>query len=186
MRPGIALLFILLFVPSSYARMGRKAKNGIIHFLEVEPGVFRGGQPGPEDWAFLKAKGVRTVVKLDLPSEGSDAGAEELGMAVIDASGPPADLGTMMESPDLERIRRAVTALGDPKLRPIFVHCLHGQDRTGLVVGLYRVLYGHFTKEKAYREMRANGFHRVLHGLHEVWERFDGKTLPSGRAREES
>ena len=152
--------------------------NGIPNFHEVGLGVYRGGQPTPAGWAFLKLKGVKTVVKLDLASEGSDEEAAKLGMTVIDASGPPSDLGDVLGAPKPERIRLAVETLRNESLRPIFVHCFHGQDRTGLIVGLYRVLHDHRTKKAAYKEMQKNGFHRSLHGLREVWEHFDGKTLP--------
>ena len=154
----------------------------IPNFHEVEPGVYRGGQPTKAGWVYLKAKGVRTVVKLDLPSEGSDDDARALGMTVIDASGPPSDLRNMFGAPKPERIRLAVDSLSDETLRPIFVHCSHGEDRTGLIVGFYRVLHDHQPKELAYAEMRAHGFHRSLRGLRTLWKRFDGKTLPAGEA----
>lgn len=159
------------------AEQRNSANVGILNFHEVSTGIYRGGQPTAAGWAFLKSKGVKTVVKLNLESEGSDEEAAKLGMTVIDASGPPSDLGNVFGSPKPERIRLAVEALQNQTLRPIYVHCLHGQDRTGLIVGLYRVLHERLTKEAAYKEMRKYGFHRSLHGLREVWEDFNGKTL---------
>ncbi len=161
------------------------AAASIANFKEVDPGVYRGSQPRDGDWAYLKSLGIKTIVKLDLPSEGSDEAAKKLGIAVLDLSGPPSELGDMMGAPRPERIRLAVKALADEKLRPVYVHCLHGQDRTGLIVGLYRVVHDHYTKKQAYGEMTRNGFHRELHGLREIWEAFDGKTLP-GETRSES
>ena len=154
------------------------APNGVPNFQEVGPGVYRGGQPTTEGWVYLQKKGIKTVIKLDLASEGSDDEAVALGMVVVDASGPPADLTNFLEAPKPERIRLAVQTLENESLRPIYVHCLHGQDRTGLVIGLYRVLHDHKTKSEAYEEMRKNGFHVVFLGLLKVWEDFDGKTLP--------
>jgi protein tyrosine/serine phosphatase len=61
----------------------------------------------------------------------------------------------------------------------VLVHCTHGQDRTGWVVGAYRVLYEGVSKSVAYDEMLKHNFHEVLHGLHEAWEDFDGKQLPT-------
>ena len=51
-----------------------------------------------------------------------------------------------------------------------YVHCEHGQDRTGLTIGIYRVQHDGWTKEKAYNEMIAHGFHKSLHGLDDFWE----------------
>jgi protein tyrosine/serine phosphatase len=157
------------------------AGNGIPNFRVVDAEVYRGGQPTAEGWAYLKSRGVKTVVKLDLISEGSDEAAANLGMTVVDASGPPSSYLDVYGAPKPERIRLAVSTLQDENLRPVFVHCLHGQDRTGLIVGLFRVLTDHYPKPMAYKEMRENGFHPALHGLHEIWENFDGKSLPAGR-----
>lgn len=152
--------------------------EGIPNFREVAPGVYRGGHPTAAGWAYLKAKGVKTVVRLHLPSEGSDDEAEALGMALIDASGPPATIKDVFGAPKPERIKLAVDSLRDESLRPVYVHCLHGQDRTGLIVGLYRVLHDGRTKDAAYAEMRLHGFHRSLRGLRGVWKRFNGRTIP--------
>lgn len=154
------------------------AVAGIPNFREVAPGVYRGGHPTAEGWAYLKAKGVRTVVRLHLPSEGSDDEAEALGMTLIDASGPPATVKDVFGAPTPERLKLAVDSLRDESLRPVYVHCLHGQDRTGLIVGLYRVLHDGRTKDAAYEEMRRHGFHRSLRGLRTVWKRFNGKSVP--------
>lgn len=178
MRLKRGALLVVLAAGLSSAAKPRKTAPAIANLRMVDEGVYRGAQPSGRGWAALKALGVKTIVKLDLPSEGSDAEAEKLGITVIDAWGPPSDLGSVYGAPRPEKIRRAVEALSDPKLRPIFVHCLHGEDRTGLIVGLYRVLHDGYKKEDAYAEMRAAGFHPVLHGLHEIWEEFDGKTLP--------
>jgi tyrosine-protein phosphatase SIW14 len=154
------------------------APNGVPNFQEVGPGVYRGGQPTSEGWVYLQKKGIKTVIKLNLAPEGSDDEAVALGMVVVDASGPPSDVTNVFDAPKPERIRLAVQTLENESLRPIYVHCLHGQDRTGLVVGLYRVLHDHKTKSDAFKEMRKNGFHWEFLGLLKVWDDFDGKTLP--------
>ncbi|MDN0082742.1 tyrosine-protein phosphatase [Crenobacter sp. SG2305] len=163
----------------SPASQGLAAGHGVPNFHIVDSGVYRGGQPTSEGWAYLKSLGVKTVVKLDLPAEGTDEEAARLGMTVVDASGPPSDLKNFYEAPDPARIRLAVQTLEDESRWPIYVHCLHGQDRTGLIVGLFRVRHDHYTKPQAFAEMRENNFHWALFpGLVDVWEDFDGKTLP--------
>ncbi len=67
-----------------------------------------------------------------------------------------------------EQIREATAAI-----RPgTFVHCEHGQDRTGLIVAIHRVQADGWTKADAEGEMLAHGFHKQLHGLWEYWESF--------------
>jgi len=160
------------------AMAAEAAKNGVPNFHVVDVGVYRGGQPTAAGWAYLKSKGIKTDVKLDLASEGSDNEAARLGMTVVDASGPPSDLKNFFEAPTRDRIRLAVRTLEDASSRPVYVHCLHGQDRTGLVVGLYRVHHDHYTKSKAFKEMRNLGFHWEFLGLLDLWEDFDGRALP--------
>jgi hypothetical protein len=47
----------------------------------------------------------------------------------------------------------------------IYVHCLHGEDRTGLVIGLERVFVEGWSPESAWKEMLAFGFHTFYLGL---------------------
>jgi protein-tyrosine phosphatase len=49
--------------------------------------------------------------------------------------------------------------LSDASLRPIFVHCLLGKDRTAFILGLYRVYYEDWPPEAAWAEMLRSGFH---------------------------
>lgn len=172
-----ALFFVLAtFVIS--CRPPPPPSGPVANFYEVDPGVFRSAQPTtPEAWAYIKSRGVRTIVKLNDDSEGSDAGAEALGLEVVRVSIPPkGDLVGVFERPDPSKLVVAIAAL---ERGEVLVHCTHGQDRTGLVVGLYRVLHDHRKKSEAYREMRAHGFHPELLGLLDTWEDFDGVTIGS-------
>jgi protein tyrosine/serine phosphatase len=182
----LGVYFVLLTCITSLpacSTLGRQnelsnATHGIPNFAIVDPGVFRGGQPNTEGWEYLKSLGVKTVVKLNFESEGSDQEAKDLGMAVVDVSGPPSDYTNFYKAPKAERIRLAVTTLQDESRRPIYVHCLHGQDRTGLVVGIFRVLQDRYSKSEAYKEMLDYHFHPLFGGLDDVWNDFDGKNLP--------
>jgi len=176
--PGlrIALVCLTLTLPLSAwaASPTPPDPHDIPHFAEVDAGVYRGGQPTPAGWHYLKQLGVETVVKLDLAGEGSDADAEALGMHVVDASGPPSDLSNFWSAPDRAHLKLAVDTLSNTQ-HPVYVHCLHGQDRTGLVVAMYRVQHDGYTPKAAYHEMRQHGFHRVFVGLLDAWHDFLGE-----------
>ena len=40
-----------------------------------------------------------------------------------------------------------------------YIHCLHGKDRTGMVVAAYRILEQGWSYKRAFREMDEYGFH---------------------------
>src|SRR2546430_2746714 len=68
------------------------------------------------------------------------------------------------------KVKNAIRQMRYLKNGKIFVHCEHGQDRTGLVVACYRVQAEGWSKAKAEKEMFDHGFHKILHGLWEYWE----------------
>ncbi len=152
--------------------------HGIPNFSIVEPGVYRGGQPDKEGWRYLYSLGVREDLKLNSEAEGSDDYARSLGMQVYyepitlpqQMGWAPLDRETIFQ--DVWRMSGSAVASARPisLQRPIFVHCKNGWDRTGLVVGAYRVWVCGWTKDRAETEMLARGFHRELKGLEKCWE----------------
>jgi protein tyrosine/serine phosphatase len=172
--PGIISLALGLFTSCPPSQV---YTNGVPNLREVDPAVYRGGQPRDEGWGYLHSLGIKTVVKLNQPVGGSDEMATRFGMTVIALPIPPTGPSDTRIEPDESTVASAVAALMNRRLRPLFIHCDRGVDRTGLVVGLYRVLHDHWPKDRAYHEMLENGFHPQLHGLRRFWEQFDG-TLP--------
>lgn len=141
------------------------APHGVPNLARVEPGVWRGGQPTAQGWAYLRSVGVKWDVKLNTEREGSDAGAAANGIQVMRL--PITFTQQTLGAPDRATLSAAVSAIGSDGT---FIHCSHGQDRTGLVVGLYRVRREHWTKAAAWAEMSAHGFHPLLRGLCWAWE----------------
>jgi len=143
--------------------------HGVPNLVEVAPGQYRGGQPTLERWDYLQSRGVRTIVKLNYDTEDPDEpSASMLGMVVHRVPFPPSGVDDALGGPTVAQMRQAVAWLSDPKLRPVYVHCSHGHDRTGLVVGTYRVTRG-WSKAKAWDEMVKLGYHPVALGLTDFW-----------------
>ena len=65
-----------------------------------------------------------------------------------------------------EDVARFLEIVTQEQNQPAFVHCLHGADRTGLVVGAYRVVVQGWSREEAVAEMTGGGF-----GYHRVWKK---------------
>lgn len=130
----------------------------------IAPGVFRSSQPmGGEDFALIKSLGIETVIDLENQTEeGSwhaDAYAEAgvLNVVHVPLSG--------FFAPDKRDVQAVLVGLGLATAeKRVLVHCLHGQDRTGLVCGLYLRSKG-LTRSEAFENMLENGFHPFLLGL---------------------
>lgn len=173
-RKGLALpMLMTLLACSSGVQVSAKVPN----LYQVKPGLWRSGQPTTAaQWAELKAMGISRVIKLNFATEGSDDGARAAGLIVhelpIQPDGDTDKLDAIRNvfiRPDPAKLAEAQRIL---RTEPggILVHCTHGQDRTGFVIGQSRMLIDGWPKQRAYAEMLEYGFHPILHGLHEAWE----------------
>lgn len=116
--------------------------------------LFRGDGPDDIDFENLKALGVKNILNLQ-STEGSLVPLEGLGFNVMRVPLPP-----LLMRPDKGAMYEIIEILQDPKSYPLYIHCRHGRDRTGLVVALYRVIVENVDPEVAYAEMLENGFHK--------------------------
>ena len=66
---------------------------------------------------------------------------------------------TYFNIPDEQEITSFLELLDDASSHPVFVHCLHGVDRTGFMIAVFRIRRMNWTFEEAYSEMRELGFH---------------------------
>lgn len=152
-RTLIALVALVLVGCSS-------SEMGVPNVHTVVPGTLvRGGQPDAEGFAALKARyAIRTVVNLNDDTAVSErALVTALGMEYVPL---PSDAF----APDRGRIVEFLRVMSDPAGRgPVFVHCQHGMDRTGLAVAAYRIVLEGWTAEQALRELRSR--QHFLHTL---------------------
>jgi protein tyrosine/serine phosphatase len=139
------------------------AHADIARFIVVTPQILRGAQPvSAADYDELTEHGVRTL--LDLRQE-KDVIARERDEAIRRGWEFVSIPMSPFTSPSDAQVIEALRTITDPRLQPVFVHCQHGKDRTGLVIGLYRELDQGWTQERAYTEMREIGFNPILLGL---------------------
>lgn len=127
---------------------------GLTNVGRVAPGVFRGAQPGKDGYATLKAMGIRTVIDMRT-TESEKAQVEGAGMRAIAI---PIE---MTRNGLKEKVDRVVALMADPANQPVYVHCRHGQDRTGIVVAAYRMKLQGWRLADAEAEMQAFGFNDV-------------------------
>ena len=139
----------------------------IPNVAEVVPGVWRGGQPTTLDqWQWLRSLGVSRSIKLNMETEATDSVAVQAGIFVCHY---PIDLCEQLcFKPVPADVEAAVSAIA----LGTYVHCSHGQDRTGLLVGCWRVWFQGWSKDQAWAEMLAHGYHPALLGLTLFWEQW--------------
>ncbi len=135
--------------------------NGPPRLQRVDGALFRSGQPSRADLERLVQRhGVRAVLKLNRGHDDAPA-----GVRVIEEPLDP------LREPPPERIARILDEI-DRAPKPLLVHCTHGEDRTGLIVALYRIRRG-ATVEEAYADMVRHGFH-PYRGVWRAWLRAAG------------
>lgn len=133
------------------------ARQAIRNFDLVTPWFYRGGQPGKEGIHALQELGVKTVVSLRWSPkvvEAERAAVEQMGMRFVSI---PLNYWNV---PTAKILDEFFDLIHDPSNRPVFLHCLHGADRTGLMVAMYRITHENWDFGKAYNDMVQHGFHR--------------------------
>lgn len=128
--------------------------DGLTNVGRVAPGIYRGAQPQPAGYESLKKLGIKTIINLRENHDETEV-VQTHGMTAISIK------MDMLKSISPEAVERAVSAMSDPSLQPVYVHCALGQDRTGTVVAAYRISRQGWTYDEAMQEMQAFGFNDI-------------------------
>jgi protein tyrosine/serine phosphatase len=131
---------------------------GVPNLNLVAPNLYRSAQPTADGFqAARKRLHLNSVLNL---RESSTDTALLVGMQLESRSVPMNAMHiTQGEVIEALKIITAAKAKG-----PVLVHCLHGADRTGVVMAMYRILYQGWSKEQAIDEMKNGGynFHSIF------------------------
>ncbi len=167
MRPRALLLSFsaaLLFFAAVAAAADRPAswatplpgRAGLPNLHQVSETLYRGAQPDEQGFATLKSMGVKTVVNLrSFHSDRSECRRAGLDYVHVDMQA--------WEGED-EELTKVLKVLADPARQPVFVHCQHGADRTGVTIAAYRMAVQGWSNEAAVDELTNGGY-----GFHAVW-----------------
>lgn len=182
-RSGLFFLLLLAFFATfSPAQATPPSTEQIANFQQVDPGLYRGGRPSAADLAYLAGLGVKTDLNLqggDLDNYGlstlmawwepgetaaniaaESTAAEAANLAFVHQ--PLNSLAAITPEED-QRIDQILQTMNDPNARPVFLHCEHGADRTGMLVALYRVKFQGWAPALAYQEWMSSGHGAQLH-----------------------
>lgn len=134
---------------------------GIPNFAVVGPGIYRGGAPTAEGLKALQAMGVRMLVDLRIEKKGQEAEAAQCKALGLDR----VRIRMGREAPTRKQVAEFLGIVDKAGQAPVFIHCQHGADRTGAMVGIYRVTRQGWDYKRARTEMRKYGFKPWLHEL---------------------
>lgn len=149
------IITVLLF-------FGTLAQAAIPNPHQLNEQILRGGRPEMSDLEQLRALGYKTVINLEndeVVVAQEKAYAENLGFKYI------ASPMSARVRPNDQEIDRLLFELQNAENYPIFLHCEHGRDRTGLLSGLYRVFADKWAPDVAYQEMLNLGFRPIFSSL---------------------
>jgi protein tyrosine/serine phosphatase len=135
---------------AAQATASQTAAIGIDNFGRISATYYRGAQPEGRDYADLAALGVKTVINLT----SFDALAEEPGMVEAAGMRYVAMPMTTRVTPTAEQLETFLDIVNDPVNQPVFVHCVGGKHRTGVMTAVYRMTQDAWTSEQAFREMK--------------------------------
>lgn len=133
------------------------------NFHKVSAFLYRGGEPKKEGIARLKEINIKTIIDLDEdlfniinPSEvkREQQWAEEAGIRFKHIPLHP------LKVPKPKQVDKALSVILNPANHPVYLHCDRGTNRTGFIVGAYRVKAEGWSPEQAYKEMVRLGFYR--------------------------
>ena len=125
----------------------------IDNFGRVNPRYYRGAQPKGRDFADLAAGGVKMVI--DLAEEGDPAEEANAKKAGMQFARIPM---TTHEAPGPATIAHFLALVNDPANQPVYVHCIGGKHRTGVMTAIYRITGEGWTPLQAFSEMKQYKF----------------------------
>ena len=134
----------------------------VVRFSKVNDHLLRGGKPTTsKELSILKnVWNVDRIVSLDSKAGNYIHGmCGDLGIEHIIA---PIDHSNLIEQTEIEDIADNIEELFDND-HVTYVHCVHGRDRTGLVVALYRVKHDNWDAQKALDEALSFQFGEGIH-----------------------
>jgi protein tyrosine/serine phosphatase len=135
--------------------------GGLSHVARITEDLYRGAQPTDLGYDTLRKMGIKTVISFRRFNTSRKV-AEAAGLNYVAipiyasvGSSPPSDA----------QVKRFFDTVYDPAKQPVFFHCQHGKDRTGMMAALFRIEREGWSNTKAIEEMQTFGYHDVFRDL---------------------
>lgn len=144
------------------------------NFGRVGPAYYRGAQPEGHDYADLATLGVKTLINLtdDDADPAEQTMAERAGMSYVHIP------MTTHQAPTSAQLAEFLNVVNDPARQPVYVHCVGGRHRTGVMTAAYRIAQEGWSADRAFREMKQYNFGADI--LHAEFKKFVYGYHPDG------
>lgn len=125
------------------------------NLYQVNEIIYRSEQPSKSGFKELESLGIKTI--LNLRNRMNDKN---------EAKGTSITLERIKINSWHLQLKEVILALNIIKKaeKPILVHCLHGADRTGIVIAAYLMIFENWSKDAAINEFLDPRF-----GYHQTW-----------------
>jgi tyrosine-protein phosphatase SIW14 len=152
----LALLLTLSPAAAQFAFAGPQAKPVAVpsihidNFGRVDATYYRGAQPEGRDYSDLAALGVKTVINLTSDDTSADEQGlvERAGMKYLQIP------MTTHVAPTTEQLSQFLKVVNDSGSQPVYVHCVGGRHRTGVMTAAYRISHDGWSSDQAFKEMK--------------------------------
>jgi len=131
---------------------GKLANIAIENFGQINDHYYRGAQPHGRDYSDLAALGVKTIIDLDGSDSTEQGLVEKAGMTFFRMP------MTTHDQPQASVVAKFLSIVNDAANQPVYVHCVGGRHRTGIMTAVYRMTQDHWTADRAFSEMEQYHF----------------------------
>ena len=155
---ALALALLVAVAAAQTAPRFRELPN----FRKVNDHLSAGAQPESGGVKKLAELGIKAIVNLrgeDELTRAEEAEAKALGLRYYAVPMPG------LSRPTDEQVARVMAILDAEENWPVFVHCKRGADRTGTVIGCYRIAHEAWTAERALSEAKQYGMSWLERGM---------------------
>lgn len=120
------------------------------NLYRMQPDLYRSALPNAVQQGELQRLKIATVINFYQRSD-----SEWLSDPSIRLIQQPLHADRVDDADVLQALR----SIREAQVRgPVLIHCKHGQNRTGLIAAMYRIVYQGWSKQQAIAEMRGAGF----------------------------
>ena len=129
------------------------------NLYRIDDKLYRSEQPVAEDGEAIVKLGIQSVINLRFFDRNDDDYLKAYGLTLLNRpllswSIKPKEIAEILYLIEKQQQNGAV-----------LIHCYHGADRTGLIAGMYRIIYQGWPVEEAKAEMQHGPY-----GYHSIWK----------------